>query len=691
MSVSITVSVEIDSLAPSTSRAKIQAIQDILDTNEGQLTFNDENGSTLSWLAQPVSDNIGQILDQGHGIMTIRFSATEESNSNNSTSAATFTTWENTTINIHRVHKWDESIKTTRKDERISARQLTTITITLQGRTTWVDTSLPYDQRLAWLHQQRNILTKLNTKEGTLTRGDFSETVQVENISIGIGGNAEYLTLSLQCRHTALPDGTQAEATFTVTDDTDWDEGKLTRKLQGTIEATTKIIAEAKFNALGTAYQTSGFKRRKVNFKESIIDGGDLQLSTPEHTQYDFSIDFDQWIYTIWKLDISTDTSPSGNKITYSGSVTSPSSTAALTKAREIGNDLSTPHPVQVNSKESIKTVADPISLTTGETPNDPDNNDTEFIEITFAYTYAVASTEIKASITQTISTPAFADYTTSISGEITATSEAAAIAAAKTYIPNNKNPSTSSETSTTLRDASNTQWTTLSFNYGWRNAHTLTSLKYTDSFTPNYTSMTGLRTYAGTARANTKILATAAIDGIITDPLPNDGKLTGYQISEPVESFNGIQEFIQIDFNISIEEDLTGTPAHDLIEAQYSLERLGQVPLSPIHVTTHGDPILQSFPNSLNIGQLTISGSCKARLEATARNWGQSHRTTVNSFGSGDAAELPPRERTQPNFKAFNGSEPKTYTFNFTYSAKYASGLEGTWPTSGLNLTPTP
>ncbi len=693
----ITVSVEIDSLSPSTSRAKVEAIKEALDTEEGELTLGDENGTEKSWIAKPMSDNIGEIFKMGYGTMEITFQANEPVNNTESISDAIFTPSNgDAAINIHHVHDWKITIRPNRKDERVGTHQSTTTTVSFQGRTKWADTNLDYEAREAWLDAEIQKLRGMDTKEGVMVRGSFNETVQVENMTFKVGGNAEFIAMEVQCRNTSLPDDTIAEATYTVSDDIDWMTSKWTRKLQGTIEASTETIARAKFDALATAYQTSGYRRRKQNLKPAYLDGADEALDTPEFTQFIFSLEYDQIFWLTFKLNIDTDESPSGNRMTYSGSTLSADLTAALDKAREIGNDLTTPHPVQISSKETIKITSDINTFGDGDPPNPSASNDTEFKEVTFSYTYAVASTVLKATITQQISKPAFGDYTTSVSGEMTAPTEQEALDAAREYIPEETCLRENSESSSTVLHDEDELWTKINFNYGWRAVHTETTLKYTDSLTTDYATMTGMRTYSGTARAVDKDTAVAAAAGIMEDPLPNDGILKGKDIKASLEQCPDTPEsedFIQVDFTFTIEENLVGLPAHDIIEAEYSIERIGQVPHDPITEIPCGPPVKQTMVGSLTTGQITVNGTCKARVEATAKAWGQSKQTIAVDHGTvGEGAKMAPRERIKANFRAFEAATPQTYTFSFTYAAKYIGGLEGLYPSTGsLILTPSP
>lgn len=689
------VSIEIDSLAPSTSRAKITAIKEGLDTNEGLLTLSDENGYDQSWLVKPISDNIGDILKNGHGTMEINFSGNEAVNKGNAAQDAQFVPSSGAaTIDIHRIETWKEDVKTTRKDERVGTRSLTTSTITFSGRTVWADLNLDYDSRMAWLDAQRQTIKGMDTKEGVLTRPGFSETVQVESITIKIGGNAEFLMLDFQCRYTKLPGDTVAEADFNVSDETDFPNGKITRRLQGSIEAPDEVTAKAKLDALATAYQTAGYRRRKINIKPSYLDGHDQATSTPAMIRYEFSVEYDQWFYTIWKLNIDTEKNPSGNKMTYSGTVTSVSESLALDKAQEIGNDLLSPHPVMLSSKETVKAAADPIQFTDGETTLDPDLNTQEFIEVSFNYVYAVANDELYANITQQINKPAFGDYTTSISGEITAVDEPTAETAARAYIPLGTCLRENSETSTSTTHATDTQWTKLSFNYGWHNEHTETTFKYSDSLSIDYKSMTAMRTISGTVRAIGSTEAATAIDTLLGNPLPNNGVLINKNVNNHREACGLApgDSFIQADFTLTIEEDVTGTIGNDIMDATLQLDRIGQVQHDPIIAVPCGKPVKQNMPGSYTIGQLTISGSCTARQEATAVAWGQANRDTVMTFGdAAKRAERKPRETKKANYPSLNGTTPKSYTFSFSYSAEFTDGLIGIWPVDELNLTPSP
>ncbi len=697
--VTLRASISIDARMPATARARVEALQTCLDVTEGELTFQDENGTAMSWIAQPSGSNIADILRHGHGVMQLDFTARQELGSGGTTAAdATFRPHDASTdgsgdITLHRVHSWQETVKTARSDERAATRKLTTTTISLQAQTAWADTSADYHTRLAWLHERRNEIRAMDTREGTLTRGSFQETVQVESIRITTGGNAEYLDISIQCRFARLPGSSTAEVEYTVQDTTDWATGKLTRTLHGTVEALDTATARLKADALASAYLTQGFRLRKKSVKEKLLDGEDQKLTLPAPTQYDIDIELSQYIHTTWKLTVDSDENPQGATTTYSGTVTSASLATALAKAEEIGNHPTNPHPALLSSKTTVETTSDPLGPGNTTPPQNPAAEPAELVKVSFTYTYATATTGIRANITQENATPAFADHTTRISGEITAPTEAEATAAARSYIPAGTCLREHTETSSSQRHADNTRWTKTSFSYSWRTTHTPTTLKYTETFAADYRHMTGTRTLAGTAWAENEATAEAAILSLLATPLPHEGKLIAKSISTPYERCTttphpATAEFLQKDFTLTIEENLTGETGHDIIEAKWSLERLGMVDHTPITPVPCGMPVRQTLTGSKNVGQLTASGSCTARQQATARTWGQSKRAMAITHGTHSGAELPPRERMEAGYKSFDATTPTTFTFSFTYSARYADGLLGIWPATGADIS---
>ena len=153
--------------------------------------------------------------------------------------------------------------------------------------------------------------------------------------------------------------------------------------------------------------------------------------------------------------------------------------------------------------------------------------------------------------------------------------------------------------------------------------------------------------------------------------------------------------QWLAFKFSYAFEGAVTGTIGHDIIEAQFSIQRIGMVDHIPMTEIPLGKPIAQLSGGTMqspvgygyNIGRLVASGSVKARQQATARAWGQGKRATVASFGIYYGAADPPDERMAPSYLPFNGTTAACYEFTFQYGFRYADGLTGVWPSSGLTV----
>jgi hypothetical protein len=146
------------------------------------------------------------------------------------------------------------------------------------------------------------------------------------------------------------------------------------------------------------------------------------------------------------------------------------------------------------------------------------------------------------------------------------------------------------------------------------------------------------------------------------------------------------LDRWVALRFAYSYELPLTGVIGHDIIEASFALQRIGMVDHKPMTEIPLQKPVTQ-VPMGYNIGRLVASGSVRARQQATARTWGQAKRVTASNVGAFAGAEDPPDERMGVAYVPFDGSNVATYEFSFQYSFRYADGLDGVWPSSGLTV----
>ncbi len=132
-------------------------------------------------------------------------------------------------------------------------------------------------------------------------------------------------------------------------------------------------------------------------------------------------------------------------------------------------------------------------------------------------------------------------------------------------------------------------------------------------------------------------------------------------------------------------EAALTGSIGHDIIETQWSIQRIGMVDHEPMTEIPLGMPVKQ-IPFGYNIARLIATGSVKARVQVTAREWGQGKCAAVATFGAYTGAADPPDERMGQTM-VLNGADAAFHEFSFTYAFRYNGGLTGLWPSSGLTL----
>jgi len=160
----------------------------------------------------------------------------------------------------------------------------------------------------------------------------------------------------------------------------------------------------------------------------------------------------------------------------------------------------------------------------------------------------------------------------------------------------------------------------------------------------------------------------------------PPNTPLTTQNTSTDHESCPESTTFTLFTFSFSYKKKITGEIGTDILDAQLSIERIPQVEHRPVTEIPCGDPIAQG-PFGWTKGSLTVSGSVKARILNTAKNWGQSKRALASSYGTHQGIEQPPNERSNAEFLDLSGTEITAYTFSFSYPFIYTDGLKSLWP----------
>jgi hypothetical protein len=676
--VEIIVSVHLRADMPATVWKRANALHSLLSsTPEGLLSIVDENGGSVTWMACPGDSGIPQAIARGYGKLDMAFSAIETVAGEKFPLSMTIDPLDGSPeIVISRPTDWSQSVRVARPDDRLGVRNLVANTITFKARTAFADPLDDTGARAAFLMAEAVRLNALQGREVGLVFAGYDGTVQVESFLAQPSSGWEWIDLEAQARSVTLPGDTEAEVSFAVEDALDPATGETRISISGSARANEKSIADAKIEALLAAWRTTGRRVTRILKRDEYHDGEDTDA--PEWAGVAFTLELSETPESArGSVEISTRESADGCRTTYSGTATARTLPALILAVESLAGGK---HPVEVSSELRVQYAAD-------------DQGTQMLVQASFTREYQTAGTVLRGSATRTLNQGSFGDWQAGVSGRISAPTLEQARTAARTFIPSgtilrtdDENEDISVSGTTTITQ---TQLVTLSFSYAWGTAHTRTSMQYEDTEEPDYTRMVATRGLSGTIWAADRSAAESALAAL----------LTGLSLTNPTkESFSRSHErqvigstitdrLLSFRFSKTFETKLTGTIGHDIIEAQFSLQRIGMVDHIPMTEIPLNKPVTQISAGTLatptgygyNVGRLTASGSIKARQRATALAWGQAKRSSAAQvsgphYGAPDA----PDERMLETYAPFNGTDITCYQFDFSYPFRYADGLTG-------------
>lgn len=676
--VDITVSVHLRADMPATVWKRAQALQSLLSAaSEGLLTITDENGGSLSWMACPGETSLPQAIARGTGKVDMAFSAIESMAAETYPLSMTIDPLDGSEeITIARPTDWSQSVRVARPDDRLGVRNLVANTITFKARTAFADPLDDTATRAEFLLAEADRLNALQGREVGMVFAGYNGTVQVESFIATPSAGWEWIDLEAQARSVTLPGETEAEVSFSVEDAQDTATGETRIILSGTARAADKSMADAKVEALLAAWRTTGRRVTRILKRDEYHDGEDTDA--PEWAGLSFTLEFsatpDSARYTV---EIDTRESADGCRTTYSGTVSARTLNDLMAAMESAAGGK---HPVEVASQLRVSYA--------------PDDQGTQMlVSGTFSREYQTAGTVLRGTVTRTTNQGSFQDWQASVSGRISAPTLAYARAAARTFIPAEVILRTDDENedlaAAGVNTITQTQHVTLTFSYAWGTAHTRTSMQYEDTESPDYTRMVATREINGTVWAANESAATTAIAALMSGlSLTNPSRMTFSRSRErEVSGSTTTDRLLSFRFAQSFETKITGTIGHDIIEAQFSLQRIGMVDHIPITEVPLIKPVTQLSGGTLQdpvgygytMGRLTAGGSVKARQRATALAWGQAKRASAATvsgtyYGAPDA----PDERMLETYVPFNGTDIACYQFDFNYPFRYADGLTG-------------
>ena len=396
-----------------------------------------------------------------------------------------------------------------------------------------------------------------------------------------------------------------------------------------------------------------------------------------------------------FELRVSSEKDAKGGfRINYSGYVSAATEALALQKARELGWNK---HPLWSRANETSTTQSTLIGsaeeLVCGS----------QFTRTEFQYDYDMVPDWIVADLTISYNLANYGDRTGTISGTINASDKQTAGAffesclialmpEAAAMSPAQRASRTISNTVTEgYRSALNAsaqipvthQFLRMEINRTMRlyNRGNTSHIKYTSTENISYTSMLSTTDISGSIWADSKEGAESALSSLMNEL---DIKPSELKKSTQLErASGGADNFVQLDFSASSNKKTAGATGYDILEAQFTLSRKGQINHDIITEIPFHNPFAQTNVG-WTVGELRVSGSCKAVLRNSARTWGQDKLAYILKSNAHELS--PPEESMTPAYEPLSGTSITTWTFQFNYSRSFTSGLEGLWNESLLS-----
>lgn len=697
--VSITLSVEIQKHTSAGVHASIAALQNIFNHREGLLEMVDETGTTRSYSAQVSQDEPQNPLSGDNNIFTVQMEARVtlgESEIIRRDGSFLPSGAGATIIPLRNIREKNEVIATEFHHPRMPHRSLTTSTISLTARVLQADPSLSRQDRAVALHAAAETYRNMNSGSGVLTMDGSTKVLHVQELRPVVDDTCSFLDISLQGRCYTLPGSQKVEPNYTKSTSIDPATGDKITSYRGSINAETYEDAMATLEAIQLSGTLHG-NITKINHSSPYNRGADANYSEAWGGTMEFDLEYRGRDGNCigFELRVSSEKDAKGGyRISYSGYVSASTETLALNKARELGWNK---HPLWSRANETSTTQSTIIGS------NDALVCGSQYIRTEFQYDYDMVPDWIVADLTITYNRATYGDRTGTISGSINAPDKNTASAffdaclialmpEAATMSPAQRRSRIINDTSTeSYRSALNTQQqipvshqfmrmdinTTLRLYNRGRTVH----IKYSKTDNLSYATMLSTIDISGSIWADSPELAETALTELIAELQikPTELKKTTQLERVAKEGAN----FIQLDFSTNSQQSMAGVTGYDILEAQFTLARTGQIN----HAILTEIPFHQPFSQTntgWTIGRLSISGSCKAVLKNSARAWGQDKLRYILQANSHETQ--PPEESMTPNYEPLSDTKIATWVFQFSYSRSFASGLEGMWSSSLLS-----
>lgn len=523
--------------------------------------------------------------------------------------SATFAPTGGIAIVLPNIQRWEGSVRAERYSEQAPNRKSVTETVAGSGKVI-ADPALAAEERRDYLLAQKALIEgMIDWKDGVLTFGEFEETMKIEEARADLGDAQEELTWSFTATRWRFPEGVYAEADYEIVH-TQSRTGDPSMAVSGRVLADTLAHAEEEALAIKSRF-SAGRTLETQEIRHREVSGGDGTAAL----ELNFSFRFlEAATVTSFDLRISTKTDHRSGDVTtsYSGKVRAATSAAAIAKARALGANKM---PFLLSATEDVSSEG------SGETET--------FGTVDFSYEYLGKSAVRFAEVRVERSAERFGTGAVSVSGYVTALTEATAMAYADGFKIAGMIIRSEKVTPATLsRDDAPAHFSRLEFGYAYETAITGASISYGKDTETDWKARQRTITFQGSAFAATLLAANAMINAVAVV----SGVRVRSKRTENYDAQGSLSVLREVSFSEQFSTVIGVNEGSDVIEAGYSIEINWPVWKAQIDLIPYAKPYVQERVHQ-SIGSITVSGSITTANSVTGETWMKAKKALATGY----------------------------------------------------------
>ena len=568
-------------------------------------------------------------------------------------------------LGLGQVNRWRDHYAAQRFSEQRSQRRHATGSVEASG-TLAGDGSLPVAaRRAALLAKQRALKAEVNSADGLLTYGDWSQTVRVEDFQAEINQAETGIEWSLSASYSLFPnEGGYATAEFAVALRESVEEGDESMSFSGKIGAPTAALGQAKLNSLRAAVLASygwtvAQRLRDESNLQSVYANGDATSGVADAAdgttflELTFAEEYRRRITgalvgSTLQVTSREDVPAQTVQTTYAGTVTATGPTAdaayatALARAQALG----------ANRAAAIDATAflrgSSVSF---EQRQVTQASVTEFVRLTFSYEYQskLAAGRSYLELTTSTARDTFGVDLETCSGSVTARDAATAAAVYQAQVRGlyagrliHSEQTGLQESRNQAGDGYNVQHQRLEFSLQVFTPKQGVGLKYSVEVTRDFLTLELRTAVSGSCYAANRALADAAVGALLA--AMNFGASLRSRRVEDREAAGALAAMLKLDFSEDFLGRVTGQAGVNEMKLTEKVVYSGvrwAVQALPFNDAGDGGVSIPQ-PSGVEPGSRVVSGSVTAGTRATAEIWAKKQRALLTGDKAGGSYVQP-------------------------------------------------